>query len=189
MSIETVVFLVLFTLLPLLEQLARRRREARERRRRAGSPQPGPAPPPRRPLPAEVNLPTRAPRPAPPPLPQAPVPPIPRTPPGHVPLPGGHHDLDEDDEVDAPVVVARPPRPRPPVTRPQAAGRPQVAAPQRAARARAGEPGAVPARRHRAGRLRAVVRSPDGLAQAVALMAILGPPRGIRPYEGPDASR
>ena len=85
MSLEFLVLLALFTLLPIIEQAWRKHRDARERAKRRAQ-----------------GLP-----PVPPPLP----PPIPRVPPGHAPLPTRTEALDEDDEV---AVVVRPtPRPRP----------------------------------------------------------------------------
>ncbi len=86
MSLELLILLALFTLLPIIEQAWRKHREARERARRRA-----------------LGLP-----PVPPPLP----PPIPRIPPGHAPLPTRTDAFDEDDESDV-EVLRHTPQPRP----------------------------------------------------------------------------
>lgn len=180
MSLEAIVLVVIFTLLPLLEQLLRRWRETRAKQQRTPAPQRG-TPPSQRPVP-------RQPAPAPPPLPRTstPVPPIPRTPPGHMPLPEVPADFDEDEDIEELVVVRPPPvrrvpapavrRPPAPVARQTPARGPGVAAPSTAVRRRRPS-------------WREVLHSRDGLARAVVLMTVLGPPRGLRAYGGPDASR
>jgi hypothetical protein len=109
MSIEFVILLALFTLLPIIEQWWRRHRETRERARRRASGRPAP--------------------PVPPPLP----PPFPRVPPGHAPLPADSDRADEADEA-LEVILPRPvpstrPRPLPPA--PAAARRAPRSAPLR----------------------------------------------------------
>jgi hypothetical protein len=83
MSVEFVILLALFTLLPIIEQWWRRYRETRERARRRASGRPAP--------------------PLPPPLPR----PYPRVPPGHARLPAEGEGAQEADET-IEVILPRP---------------------------------------------------------------------------------
>lgn len=158
MSLEILVLLALFTLLPIIEQAWRKHREARERARRRALGLP--------PIPPPVPVPH--------PLP----PPIPRVPPGHAPLPANRGAFD-DDEEDAPVIVRPAPRSRPKPIRPAVTRSPVV--PRVAAHVRTVDPRTRRQRAH----LRGVARDRGAVRRGVVLMTVLGPCRANAPYDTP----
>lgn len=166
MSAEALILIALFTLLPLAEQAWKKwqaKREADARRSAPGRPE--------RP---------RVAAPGPPPLP--------RTPPGHMPLPlpgaAGH---DEDEEADEEVMVAaEPPVQRPvlppPLPRPARPSRPVPASRTGAAAAR--RPTVAAAAPLRRDSWREALKHDDELRRGVVLLTVLGPCRAQHPYDG-----
>ena len=162
MSLEVLVLLALFTLLPIIEQAWRKHREARERARRRALGLP-PVPPP-------VPVPHQMP------------PPIPRVPPGHAPLPA-NRDAFDDDEEDAPVLVRPTPRPRPKPIRPTVPRSPVV--PRVTAQVRTLDPRT----RHQRAYLRGIARDGAAVRRGIVLMTVLGPCRANAPYDTPAVGR
>lgn len=166
MSVESLVFLAIFVLLPLIERLIRGPRDG------ADAPD---APPPGAPRPAPRHRQRPAgqvPVPAPEPLPAPPMP-VPRSAPRPVPMP-----------VPAPVASSH-------TTKPGSIDT-EVAVPKYRRSAGPIESRPLPSGPTRRGARRRsvmrVLRAPYALRSAVLLTTILGPCRAIEPYDG-DARR
>lgn len=178
MSVESLVFLAIFVLLPLIERLIRGPRDGadapdapppgaprpapRRRQRPAGQvPVPGPNPMPAPPMPVPRSAPMPAPRPAPMPAPK----PVPMP----VPAPVASSHTTKPGSIDTEVAVPKYRRSAGPIE-----SRPLPSGPTRRG-----------ARRRSVMR---VLRAPYALRSAVLLTTILGPCRAIEPYDG-DARR